>query len=130
MSKFVWVDGSHLRYPVRKYFEIPALNAVLISPKEPAIKVLDIFENWQFIASEHLSASTLELISLGRGEKKILLEGQKSKLMRLHTAAARLQSLALYADYYQPDSFLRGYYDNGKLIFERDGKVVVIYGGL
>ena len=130
LSKFVWVDGGHLRYPVRKYFEIPALNAVLVSPKDPAIKVLDIFENWQLIDLEHLSASTLQLNGLGRGEKIRLLQGQKTKLMRFHTAASRLQSLALYADYYQRDSSLRGHYDNGKLIFERNGKLTLIYEGL
>jgi hypothetical protein len=124
LSRFVWVDGSYLRYPVRKYFEIPALNAILMSPDNSAIKELGIFEDWQFSEPEYLLDLTAKFNNLGSFERKRLVERQKNKLLRFHTAAVRLQSLSSYIRYYQPDSSTLGYYRQGELIFERNGKSV------
>lgn len=124
LSSRVWVDGSYLSYPVRKYFEIPALNGLLVSPKNASIQALNIFEDWQFTTPELLSNSTSKSRMLKGLEKKRIVEQQKSQLLRHHTAKVRLQFLATYIDHYQPNFSTRAYYKEGQLVLERNGKLL------
>lgn len=122
LSRLVWVDGSYLRYPVRKYFEVPALNALLTSSENNAIKALGIFEEWQLIDTEHLMGSNLRQAKIGKRDRKVLLERQKSKILRDHTTTARLKALSTFISHFDPNISTLGYYKEGKLIFERNGK--------
>jgi hypothetical protein len=122
LSRFVWVDGSYLRYPVRKYFEVPALNTLLISPENNSIKALEIFEEWQLAGPEHLTGSSLSQAKIGKRDKKQLIERQKLKLLRDHTASVRLKALGTFISYLHPNVSTRGYYQQGELIFERNDK--------
>jgi hypothetical protein len=122
LSRFVWVDGSYLRYPVRKYFEVPALNTLLISPENNSIKALEIFEEWQLVSPEHLTGSNLSQAKIGKRDKKQLIERQKLKLLRDHTASVRLKALGTFISYLHPNVSTRGYYQQGELIFERNDK--------
>jgi hypothetical protein len=124
LSRLVWVDGSYLDYPVRKYFEIPALNGLLVSPENASMQALNIFEDWQFTTPERLLKSNPRSRILKGLEKKKLIELQKTQLLRCHTAEFRLNSLATYIKYYKQHSLIRGYYKSGKLILESNGKIL------
>jgi hypothetical protein len=120
-SLVCFTDGSRLRWPLRKYFEIPAFGSLLAC--EPFLQS----ESLGFLAGQHfVAAAPRDLPDVVRqatrepGWAAGLIDTSQAMVRRLHSPAARVGQLlrALRAVLF--DEYRGACWENGQLALYRD----------
>jgi hypothetical protein len=89
-SKYNYVDGGVMNYPIRKYIEVPALGSVIISPEILALKDLGLEKGIHYVLAEG-DISLENLINEISEEKyNSILNDSRELIFRLHTNKKRI----------------------------------------
>ncbi len=119
-SKYTWLDGSELEYPVRKFFEIPFSGSMPIIAPTPCLNNLNLFDSRQVIDDPEKLSHTLSILdSLSLVERfRLKLHSQKV-LLDMHTPECRFRQLSQYLNCFDDKSRQVGKFRDGKFFIER-----------
>jgi hypothetical protein len=96
ISRFTYVDGSLVNYPVRKYFEAPLAGAIMASPPSKTISALGFTPDKNYVAF-HLGSSSFtdskQGFFLAQSDKKRLIEESRELIANRHTVEKRTLQL-------------------------------------
>ncbi len=110
LSAYSWVDGSSLDYPVRKYFEMPLCNSVLLSPPCSVVRAMGFAdkENILFLELSENAYQLEKLLKLSGRDRRRLYSSAKEMVQRLHSPDARLNQLHLFIDNFDKQQIISG----------------------
>lgn len=112
-SKASFTCGSGLEYPVRKYFEIPAAGALLVSPDFPALGALGFRSGTNFVAAspEDIPSLTRDLLNSNPDHMQEIADAGQLLVREQHTLHARMKQLDFLID-----SVLKGTFSGSRWI--------------
>jgi hypothetical protein len=120
-SMFSFTCGSRLRYPIRKFFEIPASGSILLTPGFSGMSDLGFEAGKNFILCE-ASSIAQEVRRLQESDISAL-EGLSGRLQQIvmaeHTVSARALQLRAAFDLLANGTFRGAKWSEGTLIFSQ-----------
>lgn len=117
-TKYNFTCGSKLRYPIRKYFEIPASGSLLVCDPCNGFKDLG-FENGENCFScdvEDLSELNFFIRNNTEQVQQIALKGQKM-VFKNHSVSTRADQLKKAIELGINNSYSGAFWENGKIVF-------------
>ena len=119
-SKVNWSDGSLLGYPVRKYFEIPALRSALVMSSFPGYEDYGFvdYENCIITDADDFGQVAKKLIKNDNLREKICTNGF-DMVKRLHSSRARAQQITDTLIAISENSLIKASFSNGVYSIER-----------
>ena len=120
MSRYSYVDGSYLNYPVRKYFEFPISNSVIVSPNTDVLNSLGFIDQVNcFFLEKNMSIEQLKVISnISKSEYNSILLASRKLISDNHQVTHRLDQLVEYLKIYDGSRVVRGFFVNGSFKIE------------
>ena len=113
-SKFCFVSGSPLRYPVRKYFEVPAKGSIPIGWKCNGFENLGFKDGENFIVAEDQKILSYQLKRKDSDNlQKIALNAQKL-VFEKHSDYARITQLRSSLELIIKGEFFGSYWEDGE----------------
>ena len=89
-SKYNYVDGGVMNYPIRKYIEVPSLGSVILSPEIPALKELGLEKDIHYIlAGGDISLEDL-INEISEDKYNSVLSSSRELIFSLHTNKKRI----------------------------------------
>jgi hypothetical protein len=115
ISRYSYVDGSYLNYPVRKYFEFPVSNSVVISPNTDVLKSLGFKDKINcFLLEKNTAIEEIKKISnISASEYSTILLASRKLISDNHQVTHRVEQLLRYLNNYDRNSVVRGFFVNG-----------------
>lgn len=118
LGKFVWVDGSYSNYPVRKYFEIPMCNSLMLTVPSSFLKSLgfqgDV--NCFTMYPGDIGLNKFSFHDLEKNRYISMINAAKEIILSSHKPVNRIAQLLYFLDNYRSNSTIRGFYENNKFI--------------
>jgi hypothetical protein len=114
-SKSVFTDGARLRWPIRKYFEIPAAGAVLLTDKINGFSNLGFIDGTNcFLVDEQSILHRLEFLKENpKIAQAVAIEGQKLIAHR-HSLQARSEQIGACFSKIQKGQFIGSCWKQGE----------------
>lgn len=113
-SKFSFVSGSPLRYPVRKYFEVPAKGSISIGWTCNGFKNLGFVNGENFLIAED-KETLLKYLNIKDSKKLQKIANNARKLVfDKHSDYARIAQLSESLNLIINDKFNGSYWENGE----------------
>lgn len=112
-SKFCYVSGSPLRYPVRKYFEVPSKGAVPIGWKCNGFENLGFKDGENFIVAENKETLSKYLSGLQDTKLSQIARNAQKLVFEKHSDYARISQLSESLKLIIDNSFNGSYWEDG-----------------
>lgn len=114
-SKAVFTDGSRLRWPIRKYFEIPAAGAVLLTDGLNGFSELGFVDEENcFLADENTIMSQLNYLETRPDIAQTVAKKGQELISSRHSLQARTVQVELCFNKILNGSFKGSYWKNGE----------------
>jgi hypothetical protein len=118
LGKFVWVDGSYSNYPVRKYFEIPMCNSLMLTVPSNFLNSLGFQSNVNCytIDPHNLGLNEFSFYDLENNHYISMINAAKEIILSNHKPVNRIDQLLYFIGNYHNNSTIRGFYKNNQFI--------------
>lgn len=116
-SKYVFTCGSGLDYPIRKFFEIPALGALLLAKPFYGAKKLGFIDGKNYIKTDY--KTIVEKIYFLESDPKLaqeIVKNGQDMIWNTHSLDARAKQLKSSFELILDGKYNGSYWENGKFI--------------
>jgi len=121
LGKFIWVDGSYSNYPVRKFFEIPMCNSLIVTLPNRFLDSLGFQDrvNCFVINPEEKFIDQVSFSELDTDRYKSMTNLAREIIISNHKPLNRINQLFYYINNYESDLAIRGIFRNNEFIVHK-----------
>lgn len=117
-SKYVFTCGSGVEYPIRKFFEIPALGALLLAKPFYGSDKLGFVDGKNYIKTDYRDIKEkIDFLESNRKLAQQIAKNGQDMIWEMHSLSARAKQLKSSFDLILKDNYNGSYWENGKFLF-------------
>ena len=124
LGKFIWVDGSYASYPVRKFFEIPMCNSLIVTLPNRFLDNLGFKNgiNCFIVDLENQNLDQFSFCNINFKRYILMKHLAKDIISANHQPANRINQLLLFIDSYRCNLITKGYFENNTFFVNNSAK--------